>query len=179
MSSKNQLFIVIGEIKRCRWTYWNDQPEGPIRPGCVVVVRPCNGDNEFEVHRGSGVWNAPVLASREGGLPRDKVVAITGQEFDILMGVPCVDDKERREMYSSSRLKWACQLKVGDAVLVKRKRILVPGVISGTGTHEIYTREYGLQFVVEITVNPSCNLIILITLHVIITVGGCIWTIIW
>ena len=35
------------------------------------------------------VWTTPILISRDGGLPQDKVVAITDKEFDLLLGVRC------------------------------------------------------------------------------------------
>ena len=58
-------------------------------------------------------------------------------------------------MHSSNRLKWACQLKVGDHVQVKMHRgdEAVAGVIKGSGTHHLFAGTYGLHFVVEIAVN--------------------------
>ena len=85
-----------------------------IPPGSVVVIRPSNGENEFEVHRDTQFLFGPRLVTREGGLPRDKVVPITGQEFDILLGTQGPRDDFRLELHTTGRLKWACQLKVGD-----------------------------------------------------------------
>ena len=53
-----------------------------------------------------------MLVSQEGGLPQDKVVSITGQEFDLLLGAPLYCDESQAELHSSERLKWACQLNV-------------------------------------------------------------------
>ena len=61
----------------------------------------------------------PVLIIREGGLPLDKVVAITDQECDALLGTYYSGDKPRYPFHSSGRLNWACQLKAGDEVQVK------------------------------------------------------------
>ena len=163
MSSPNQLFLVVEVIQQCRWTAYGKQREGDVDPGCVVVIRPCNGGNEFEVHRGLGVWITPVLISREGGLPRDKVVAITNQEFDILMGTK--SDNARVELHSSGRLKWACRLKVGDEVQINSE-CTVPGVIRGNGTSPSNMPDYGLQFILDITVNPV-EIIIYNTVNVI------------
>ena len=94
MSSKNQLFIVVEKIEQCQWTLYDVQCEDCLSPGCVVVVKPCHDDNEFEVHRSAKILSQPVLVNREGGLPRDKVVTINDQEFDILMGIHHFYDKE-------------------------------------------------------------------------------------
>ena len=89
MSSENQ-FLVVEKIEQCRWTVLGNQREGGIPPGNLIVVRPCNdGINNFEVHRGSAFLSdspgGSILVTREGGLPRDKVISITGQEFDMLL----------------------------------------------------------------------------------------------
>ena len=158
MSSKIQFFLVIEKIEQCRWTFYGEQRERDILPGNLIVIKPCNnGINDFEVHRGSGTLIfGPKLASRDGGLPRDKIVSITGQEFDILVGVDGTTTTDGRfELYSSGRLKWACGLKVGDDVKVKlgRNNEPVTGVIRGSGTRPL-PYAYGLQFIVEITVKP-------------------------
>ena len=153
MSSEKQFFIVVGEIQQCRWTSYEEQCEGNILPGCIVVIRPCNGGNEFEVHRRrSGGRPTPVLISREGGLPQDKVVAITDQEFDILLAI--YDSLSRLNLHSSERLKWACRLKVGDKVQVEidNSESRVAGVIRGSGIVRADRADYGLQFVVELMV---------------------------
>ena len=165
MSSKNQLFLVIDKIKQCRWNsnYFGTQREGDICPGHVAVIRPCNGGKEFELHRGSLLFmftgHGPLLITRECGLPRDKVISITDQEFDVLLGTYPCSDKHRYELHSSGRLRWACQLKAGDEVQVKvDDRIstsTVAGVIRGSGTVGADRSDYGLQFVVEITVNSN------------------------
>lgn len=105
----------------------------------------------FEVHRG---FTSPTLVVRDGGLPLDKVASITDQEFDILLGVPYLDDKARLELHSSGRLKWRCGLKLGDKVCVKLTRDCEPvaGVIRGSGTQNLSENNYGLHFVVEIMV---------------------------
>ena len=151
MSSKNQLYLVVAAIEQCQWTYLGEQREGEIHPGRVVAVRSYHDGNQFEVHRGSGTWSTPVLVNRAGGLPRDKVAAITNQEFDLLLGVPY---NEARLELLGARLKWACQLKVGDAVQLKltEESELVSGVIRGSGTQKL---SYGLQFIVETTVSPK------------------------
>ena len=152
MSSKNQLFLVVEKIEQCSWAYLGKQRKpDDVDPGCVAVIKPCNDENEFEIHRGVGVWTTPVLISREGGLPRSKVIPITGQEFDILMGTYA--DNSRLELLSSGGLQWACRLKVGDEVQVGDS-VLTAGVIRGTGTFPSYKSNYGQQFIVEITVNP-------------------------
>lgn len=128
--------------------------------GCVVVIRPHNRKNEFEVHRGSPfLTNGPGLVSREGGLPQDKVVSITDKEFDILLGSNYNGDMTRFQLHSSGRLKWVCQLKVGDEVQVKLgdkvDELAVPGVIKGSATRLLQRIDYGLHFIVEITVRPG------------------------
>ena len=52
---------------------------------------------------------------------------------------------------------WACRLNVGDEVEVQvdSAELTVAGVIRGTATAKASRPDYGLQFVVEITVNPS------------------------
>ena len=98
--------------------------------------------------------------TREGGLPRDRIAAINGQEFDILMAA-CVHyrgiNKPRLEFHSSGRLVWACRLNVGDEVKVQvdSAEPTVAGVIRGIATAKASRPDYGLQFLVEITVNPS------------------------
>ena len=117
--NQNQFFLVVEEILQCRWTFCGDEREGSMYSGCVVVIRPHNRKNEFEVHRGSPfLTNGPGLVIREGGLPQDKVVSITDKEFDILLGSNYNGDVARFQLHSSGRLKWVCQLKVGDEVLV-------------------------------------------------------------
>ena len=153
MSSKNQFFIVVEEISKCRWIHFENPYEGSVDPGCIVVIRPCNDDNEFEVHRGSGIWSTPVLVRREGGLRRDKVVSITDQELDILLGTQTISNRSRLELRSSGRLKWACQLKAGDDVQVSLHTMeRVAGVIKGSGAIPISRSNYGLHFIVEIKV---------------------------
>ena len=160
--SSNQLFLVVENIEQCRWNYISIQQEGDIPPGTVVVIRPCHDDtNEFEVHQGSGLLFSPgsmtTLVSREGGLPRHKVVSITDQEFDILLGINLDTNfhigEARAELYSSNRIKWVCGLKVGDDVLFKPEETSEPvaGVIRRSGTHMLKFT-HGLQFIVEITV---------------------------
>ena len=166
MSSKNHFFLVNKKIEQCtcQWTSHGENHENDIPPGYVVVIRPSNGENEFEVHRGTQfIVFGPRLVTREGGLPRDKVVPITGQEFDILLGTQRYDlcDDFRLELHTSGRLKWACQLKVDDDVLVKigAPVVHIPGVIRGNATLQLSNSNYGLQFVVEITVRlipPMC-----------------------
>lgn len=153
MSSKNQFFLVVEEIGKCQWTFYRKQREGRVDSGCVVVIRPCNDDNEFEVHRGSGVWDTPVLVRREGGLPRDKVVSITDQELDILLGTQTITNQSLLKLHSSGRLKWACRLKAGDNVQVNLHMMeKVAGVIKGSATMPNSCSSYGLQFIVEIKV---------------------------
>ena len=161
MSSTNQFFIVIQEIQRCRWTFCGHSREGNLHPGTVIVIKPRNGENEFEVHRGTPLGaEVPTLVTREGGLPRDKVASITDQEFDILLGSNYSGDPARFQLYTSDRLNWTCQLNVGDEVQVKigDKRGEVPGVIRGSAARLLRRLDYGLQFIVEITVNLSCAL---------------------
>ena len=157
MSSKNQFFLVIDKIEQCRWNFFGKQREEDICPGHVVVIRPCNDGKEFEVHRGSRTWAGPLLVTREGGLPQDKVISITDQEFDVLLGVYYGGDGLRREFHSSGRLKWACQLKAGDEVQVKlgHHESIVAGVFRGSGTLRAGVIDYGLQFIVEITVKSQ------------------------
>ena len=157
MSSKNHFFLVNKKIEQCQWTSHGlgEKCEKGIPPGHVVVIRPSNGENQFEVHRGTQfMFLGPRLVTREGGLPRDKVVPITGQEFDILLGTQRPHDDFRLELHTSGRLKWACQLKVGDDVLVKigAPVVHIPGVIRGNATLQLSNNNYGLRFVVEITV---------------------------
>ena len=88
MSSKNHLFLVTKEIQQCRSRTSLGEQRKKITPGSIVVVRPFNDVNQFELHRGVGASFSlfvPVLMTREGGLPRDRVAAINDQEFDILM----------------------------------------------------------------------------------------------
>ena len=159
MSSKNQFCLVVDKIEQYPCTIFGKQREQDIFPGTVVVTRPCNGENEVEVHRGGRFYFAPCLATREGGLPRDKVVPITGQEFDVLLGI-YDEDQPRLELHTSDRLKWVCQLKAGDDVQVKLDMrsapVPVAGVIRGNATRLLSELTYGLQFIVEITVRPSC-----------------------
>ena len=61
--------------------------------------------------------------------------------------------------------EWACGLKVGDDVVVQlampeEESEPVAGVIRGSGTRLLSAIDYGLQFVVEITVKPGCDQII-------------------
>ena len=164
MSTKNQLFLVTKEIQQCRWTSFGQQREKKIYPGHIVVIRPCNDANQFEVHKGPvSLGLPPILMTREGGLPRDRVAAISDQEFDILMAA-CAHyiafagmHKPRLDFHSSGRLMWACRLNVGDEVKVQVDKAgpTVAGVIRGTATAKASSPDYGLQFVVEITVNPS------------------------
>jgi hypothetical protein len=157
MSSKTQFYLLIENVKSCRYRdYRGDLQEEDICSGHVVVRKPCNDANEFEVHRGSQfLLGGPALVNREGGLPRSKVVAVTDQEFDILLGIQSIDDNIRLDLHSSGRLKWVSLLKDGDAVQVKLDRESAPvaGVIKGTATNP--PNFHGLQFVVEITVK-SC-----------------------
>jgi hypothetical protein len=161
MSCKNQLFLVVEDVEKCRYRRFGDLEQGDIDSGHIVVRKPCNDANEFEVHRGSQFFlvRSPTLVNREGGLPLSKVVAITEQEFDILLGTQHIEDKIRLDLHSSGRLKWASLLKDGDAVQVKLDRESAPvaGVIKGTATHppHHHTNEHGLLFIVEITVT-SC-----------------------
>ena len=153
MSSKNQYFLLIENVEGCR--YWKREED--LYSGHVVVRKPFNDANEFEVHHGSRfLLGTPVLVNREGGLPLNKVVAINEQEFDILLGIHQFDDKIRLDLHSSGRLKWACLLKDGDAVQVKfgKKSAPVAGTIRGTVTRPLQhnTTNHGLLFVVEITV---------------------------
>ena len=140
-----------------------------IRPGSIAVTRSCNDDHGelmLEIHRGYQPrgnirrcdlsvppFHTITTIKLQGGFPQDKVVSITGQEFDMLLGVD--DDDDRLELHTSGKLKWACGLKAGDAVQVQltKKSEPVAGVIRGSGTHQLSRCRYGLQFVVEIAVS--------------------------
>jgi hypothetical protein len=166
MSSKNQYFLLVENIERCQYKRFGigDLQEGDISSGHVVVRKPCNDANEFEVHRGSQFWtHTPVLVNREGGLPRSKVVAITGREFDILLGTDVYSEDEVRLDLHSGRLKWACMLKDGDAIQVKffEESAPVAGVIKGTATRLVQhnINNHGLQFIVEIAVKVLFKLL--------------------
>jgi hypothetical protein len=158
MSLKNQYFLLIESVEKCRYRkFGQGLEEGDIISGQLVVRKPCNGANEFEIHCGSQFWiNTPALVNREGGLPPSKAVAITGREFDILLGTDHFENKNRLDLHSSGRLKWASLLKDGDAVQVKmdKESALIAGAIKGTATCPPMRvlNTHGLQFVVEITV---------------------------
>ena len=156
MSFTNQYFLLIEKIKSCRYRVFGDLTEGDINSGQVVIRKPCNDANEFEVHRGSETIDGPLLVNREGGLPPNKVAAITDQDFDILLGTHPFEDKVRLDLHSSGRLKWASLLKDSDAVRVKldRKSASIAGVIKAIGTRPL-PNYHGLLFIVEITVK-SC-----------------------
>ena len=142
-----------------------------IRPGSIAVTRSHNDDHGelmLEIHRGyqpRGIIRrcdlsvqpfrtiTTIIILLQGGLPQDKVISITGQEFNMLLAVD--NDDDRLELHTSGRLKWAFGLKAGDAVQVQltKKSEPVAGVIRGSGTHQLSRSRYGLQFVVEIAVS--------------------------
>ena len=157
MSSKNKLFLVVESVEGCRYKNitTRELQDKDASSGHIVIRKPCNAADEFEVHRGSRFWvgGGPVLVNRrEGGLPLSKVVAVTEQEFDTLLGTSHFEDKIRLDLHSSGRLKWASLLQDGDAVQVKldEENAPVAGVIKAIGTR--FPPLHGLLFVVEITV---------------------------
>ena len=165
--TNSQLFLVVNEMKEVMQSSSNRPVT--IRPGSVAVTRSHNDDHGelmLEIHHGDqprGIIRRCDLSVQpfrtittiilQGGLPQDKVISITGQEFNMLLAVD--NDDDRLELHTSGRLKWACGLKAGDAVQVQltKKSEPVAGVIRGSGTHQLSRSRYGLQFVVEIVVS--------------------------
>ena len=88
------------------------------------------GDGDgFKVEKSSANEIQSENLSISGGISKDKIIALSDREHRMLRAVP--DDARRYEVFLSGRLKWACELKQGDNVLVKISKL--PTSVSPTG----------------------------------------------
>ena len=122
------------------------------------------GDGDcFKVEKSSANEIQSETLSISGGISKDKIIALSDREHRLLRAAP--DDARRYEVYSSGRLKWACELKPGDNLFVKLSKLPASMSRTGCATVNAVLRWSGnpkhdsifqtWHFGVEITV--SCN----------------------